>query len=56
MTSVYDQKTATEMYERALRAEGIEQGSISVVLNLFKHKYINLETALKVLNMSKLIF
>ena len=57
MTSVYDQKTATEMYERALRAEGIEQGieqgSISVVLNLFKHKYINLETALKVLNMSK---
>ena len=26
MTSVYDQKTATEMYERALRAEGIEQG------------------------------
>ena len=26
MTSVYDQKTATEMYERSLRAEGMQQG------------------------------
>ena len=61
MTSVYDQKTATEMYERSLRAEGIEQGmqqgiqqgSISIVLNMFKQKLIDIATATKALNMTE---
>ena len=56
MTSVYDQKTATEMYERSLRAEGmqqgIQQGSISIVLNMFKQKLIDIATATKALNMT----
>ena len=49
MTSVYDQKTATEMYERSLRAEG----SLSAVLNMFKQKLIDLTTATKALNMTE---
>ena len=57
MTSVYDQKTATEMYERSLRAEGmqqgIQQGSISIVLNMFKQKLIDIATATKALNMTE---
>ena len=44
------------MYKDGLkegRREGIQQGSITIVLNLFKQKSIDLDTAAKALNMSE---
>ena len=53
MTSVYDQKTATEMYERALRAEGIEQGKIELMISMIKDKIISINDAAKKLGISE---
>ena len=55
MTSVYDQKTATEMYERSLRAEGIEQGMqqgmqqgrLDIMLGMVRDKIISIADAAK---------
>ena len=44
------------MYKDGLkegRKEGIQQGSISVVLNMFKQKLIDISTATKALNMTE---
>ena len=57
MTSVYDQKTATEMYERALRAEGIEQGieqgKIELMISMIKDKIISINDAAKKLGITE---
>ena len=51
MTSVYDQRTATEMYERSLRAEGIEQGMqqgrLDIMLGMVRDKIISIADAAK---------
>ena len=38
---------------KAGREEGMQQGSISVVLNMFKQKLIDISTATKALNMTE---
>ena len=53
MTSVYDQKTATEMYERALRAEGMQQGKIELMISMIKDKIISINDAAKKLGISE---
>ena len=57
MTSVYDQKTATEMYERVLRTEGIEQGmqqgKIELMISMVKDKIISINDAAKKLSISE---
>ena len=57
MTSVYDQKTATEIYERALRAEGIqqgiEQGKIELMISMIKDKIISINDAAKKLGITE---
>ena len=44
------------MYKDGLkegRKEGMQQGSIAIVLNMFKQKLIDIATATKTLNMSE---
>ena len=57
MTSVYDQKTATEMFERALRAEGIQQGmqqgKIDLMIGMVKDNIISINDAAKRLKMTE---
>ena len=53
MTSIYDQEYATEMYGREQYAEGMKQGSIKTVLNMFKKKLIDLKVASKALNITE---
>ena len=57
MTSVYDQKTATEMYGREQyaegKAEGMQQGTIKAVINMFKKGIIKITDAAKELGVSE---
>lgn len=53
MTSLYDQKTATKMYGRAQYAEGVQQGRLDGILELFKKKVIDVVTAAQTLNMTE---
>ena len=56
MTSVYDQKTATEMYKRSLleegRLEGKLEGKSDLLIQQYKENIISKEYAAKALNIS----
>ena len=53
MTSVYDQKTATEMYGREQYAEGRAEGMIESFLIMIRKGLIEIADAAKELGMSK---
>ena len=52
MNSVYDQKTATEMYKRELIQKGRQEGKSDLLIQQYKENIISKEYAAKALNIS----
>ncbi len=52
MTSVYDQKTATDMYGREQFTEGMQQGMVKILVRQFKDKKISAKEGAEYLNIT----
>ncbi len=56
MTSVYDQKTATDMYGNERYAEGMQKGMLKAFVEMVKDKIITIKEAAKRLGVSETEF